>query len=213
LKNVSLVLNVILFGAVIILYYFHFSEETLPTKNGTVMKKDSVKAGLPIKPSEIKASDIVYVNLDTLNVKYERIVDASKTNRVKQAKMESDLQRAKEQFQNDYSQSEQKFQAGKLTDAEMEEVKKGLQAEQASVIKKQDDMQNLEADVQRQMGDIQKTLSDFLARYNSEGHYRYIMAYSGNMGSPILLGKKELDITSDVLKGLNDEYHSTKKSK
>ncbi|MFI5150424.1 MAG: OmpH family outer membrane protein [Bacteroidia bacterium] len=213
MKNASLALNIILIIAVAVLYYFHFSSPASAAKAVTETKKDTIKAGLPVKPSEIKASDIVYVNLDSLNARYDRILDASKVNKNRQQRLEGELQKVKDRFNNDYAQSEQRAQAGKMSEPEMEEVKKGLQAEQVEVMKKQEEMQILEQDVQRQMSDIQKTLSDFLARYNSEGHYRYIMAFSGNMGSPILLGKKELDITSDVLKGLNAEYHQGKKSK
>lgn len=213
MKNASLALNLVLLIAVGILYYFHFSSPGSASKASSDLKKDSVKTGPVVKPSDIKASDIVYVNLDSLNVKYDRIVDASAINKSRQMRLEGEIQKRKDQFQNDYAQSEQRAQSGKMSEAEMEEVKKGLQAEQVDLMKKQDEMQKLEIDVQRQMSDIQKTLSDFLARYNSEGHYRYIMAFSGNMGSPILLGKKELDVTSDVLKGLNAEYHQSKKSK
>jgi outer membrane protein len=213
LKNLSLTLNVVLLLAVGVLYYLHFSGSGGNAKAATETKKDTSKAGPVVKPSEIKSSDIVYVNLDTLTSRYDKIVDAVNRNKARQMSLDRELQTKKDAFQRDYTQSQQRAQEGKMSEAEMMEVKKGLEAEQAELMRKQDDMQNLELDVQRQMVDVQKTISDFLARYNSDGHYRYIMAYSGSLSSPIMLGKKELDITSDVVKGLNAEYHQAKKTK
>jgi outer membrane protein len=49
---------------------------------------------------------------------------------------------------------------------------------------------------------LQKNIDDYLATYNKDGKYDYILSYSRS-GS-ILFANKALDITDDVLKGLNE---------
>lgn len=201
--------------AVGVLYYFHFSTCTpssamQPKVAGT--KKDSL-TGPVVKPGDLKASDIVFVNLDTINAKYGMIVDNSKMLQRKQNAMESEYQQLNEKFQRDYEESGKAAQSGMLSGAALEEVKTKLQREQNDVQMKQDQLRSIEMEAQKKLSEVQKKLYDFLARYNASGHYRFILPFSGSMVSPVLYGKPELDITADVLKGLNDEYTAAKPGK
>ncbi len=214
MKNLSLAVNGILLVAVAVLYYLHFSSASCPAPKQTGgMKKDSTVAGPPVKPSDLKASDIVYINLDTLNAKYAMIVDNSKLLNAKQAALENEYQHMNENFQRDYEESGKAAQAGTLSATALDEVKAKLQLEQNDLQRKQDQLRNIEVDAQKKLAEVQKKLYDFLARYNSSGHYRFILPYSGSMVSPVLYGKPDLDITADVVKGLNDEYKQSKSGK
>ena len=46
-------------------------------------------------------------------------------------------------------------------------------------------------------------LNDFLEEYNKDKGYDYILSYS-EIGSQILLANKDLDITQDVIEGMNE---------
>lgn len=214
MKNLSLALNGILLLAVGILYYFHFSasspEGAKPSKGNS--KKDSL-AGPVVKPSDLKASDIVYVNLDTINARYGMIVDNSKMLQKKQNVLESEYQQLNEKFQKDYEESGKAAQSGMLSGAALEEVKGKLQIEQSDLQRKQDQLRSIEQEAQKKLSEVQKKLYEFLARYNASGHYRFILPFSGSMVSPVLYGKPDLDITADVLKGLNEEYNLSKPGK
>jgi outer membrane protein len=210
-KNLSLALNGILLLAVGGLYYFHFSGSTpsgSQAKMGSV-RKDSA-AGPAIKPSDLKASDIVFVNLDTINARFGMIVDNSKILQKKQTALENEYQQMNEKFQRDYEESGKAAQSGQLSGAALEEVKGKLQKEQNELQMKQEQLRSVETDAQRKLAEVQKKLYDFLSRYNSSGHYRFILPFSGSMVSPVLYGKPDLDITTDVLKGLNEEYNASK---
>lgn len=52
--------------------------------------------------------------------------------------------------------------------------------------------------------EIQSAMKNYLAEYNADKHFTYVLAYANSGG--ILLGDSALDITADVVKGLNDAY-------
>ncbi len=213
MKNISLVINGILILAVIGLYYLHFAAPSMPVsaKAGS-LKKDSI-TGPPVKPSELKASDIVYVNLDTLNAHFEMIVENSKIINGKQSSLESDYRRLNEKFQNDYEGAQKEAQSGMLSAAAQEEVKNKLTIEQNELAQKQDQLRAIEVEASKKQAEVMKKLNEYLIRYNASGHYRFILPYSGTTISPVLFGRSDLDITPDVLKGLNDEYRASKSRK
>src|SRR6476646_7487888 len=73
-KNISITLNVILFIAVGVLFYLHFSCGTACTSPAGAADTTAAKP-VVAAPKEIKASKIVYVNIDQLNEKYEFLKD------------------------------------------------------------------------------------------------------------------------------------------
>ena len=209
MKNLSLALNAVLLLAVAVLYYLHFSSRVPAQKPVSAAKKDSVAVLPPVKPSEIKASDIVYINIDTLDAHYQYILDNAKVIGGKQAALEGEYQRMTEKFQHEYEDYTKSAQAGALSGDALEKVKGQLESEQAAIGEKQNQIRGLEMDVQRKQQDMLRRLADFLARYNSAGTYKYILPYSGSLTS-VLYARADLDITNDVLKGLNAEYKTGK---
>ncbi len=213
MKNLSLVLNAMLLVAVAVLFYLHFS--SVSSKANPAQQKETAapaSAPVPVKPSEIKASDIVYVNIDTLDAKYQYILDNAKQINGKQAILQNEYQSMAQQFQKDEEDAQKAAQAGALTGDALEKVKGQLQMKQNAIQEKQNQMRGLEMDVQRKQMDMLKKLADFLARYNSTAHYRYILPYSSALTS-VLCARADLDITNDVMKGLNEEYKKSKSGK
>ena len=68
---------------------------------------------------------------------------------------------------------------------------------------------------------INDAIATFIAKYNQEKQYAMILITQGDaaddgivtLSAPVLTADPSLDITEDVLKGLNDEYIATKKTK
>jgi outer membrane protein len=211
-KNLSLALNSVLLLAVAILYYLHFtSSSAVSSKALATVKKDTLLIP-PAKPTEIKASDIVYVNIDTLDAQYQYILDNSKQIHGRQAALEGEYAHMTQTFQKEYEDFNKSAQAGALSGEALEKVKVQLEAEQNAIAEKQNQIRGLETEVQHKQVDMLKRLADFLSRYNSTAHYRYILPYSGNLTS-VLLARGDLDITSDVIHGLNEEYKLTKQKR
>ena len=58
------------------------------------------------------------------------------------------------------------------------------------------------------MESIQKKLKEFLEAYNKEKKYQYILTTGGGMDY-IILKDSTLDITKDVIKGMNEKLKPT----
>jgi outer membrane protein len=212
-KNLSFILNAILFVAVAILYYFHFSSSPAAVAKTKPLDSKEIAAPVePLKPSEIKASDIVYVNIDTLDAQYLYILDNAKQINGKQSVLQNEYRSMSMQLQKEADDAQKAAQAGVLTGESLEKVKGQLEQKQNAIVEKQNQIGELEKDVQRKQLDMLKKLADFLARYNSAAHYKYILPYSSSLTS-VLLARADLDITNDVIKGLNAEYKAAKGSK
>src|SRR6201999_3633669 len=94
-------------------------------------------------------------------------------------------------------------QANTLTQAEYEAAQKRLGQMQQSLESRK---QTLTDQLMKEQDDFNKSLKtslhSFLEDYNKTHHYDYIMSYSGS-GSAILYVNKQLDITKDVVDGMN----------
>lgn len=147
-------------------------------------------------------SKIAYINVDTLQEKYafwKNEIDALEAD---QAKVESELQRSSQQLQNDAAAFQQKAQSGGYSEAEGRAAQQRLAQMQQSLETRQktlsEQLQKRQADFSKQ---LQKNIDEYLAIYNKDNKYDYILSYT-KVGQ-VLYANKALDITEDVLKGLN----------
>jgi outer membrane protein len=58
--------------------------------------------------------------------------------------------------------------------------------------------------------ELQERIHVYLKKYNADGRYTYIMPYSKEMTNLLYVNEAN-NITNDVLKGMNEEYSSSKK--
>ncbi len=151
-------------------------------------------------------ANIAYVNIDTLQENYEYFRIKKEELESRQKSMSDELKRSQQKFEKDYMAAQRKVQAGTMTQAEaqstgkrLEQMQQSLQARDAALteqlIKEQDDFN----------ADLQKRLDDYLKKYNEDKNYDYILTYSQSLRT-ILLANESLDITNDVIEGMNEEY-------
>ena len=209
-QTFSGVLNIILVIAVAILYFLHFSNpsgaELAVATDSTAVEKPIVKA-----PTDIKASKIVFVNLDVLSDGYEFLKDVSASAQAEQNSLQSQYQSKGEKLQADYMAFEQKAQAGLLSDNQ-------IQGEQEKFAKRKDELDQLQMKsealgekIQARTEEARKNLTDYINEYNKTGNYNYVLTYSEGPLSPVLLADPSLDITADILDGINSQYRAKKK--
>ena len=59
---------------------------------------------------------------------------------------------------------------------------------------------------------INEAVISYIEKYNEEKKYSLILSTNTrNINSPVILGNKSLDITSEIIKGLNELYVKNKK--
>jgi outer membrane protein len=211
-KNLSIGLNIVLFAAVAVLYYLHFTQSNSSAAENTI--NDSLTSSKPIvlAPKDIKASKTVYVNLDVLNEKYQFIQDLSASAQAEQRALESKYQTKGQKLQEDYTAFQQKAQQGLLSDNQ-------ISTEQEAFAKRKEELDLLEQQSQSLVDKIQQrneeanaNLRKYIKEYNKNSHYNYVFAYSSSPLSQVLLADDSLDITNEILEGLNNQYKTLKTS-
>jgi outer membrane protein len=145
---------------------------------------------------------IAFVDIDTLEANYDYFKLKKTEFETRQKEIDARLEKMANTLQAEYSVLQQKAEKGEMSQQE------GNTAQQALLQKQQ------ELELQRQtLGDkymkdqeafnkeIHDNLHKYIELYNEEKGYDYILSYSKD-GS-ILFANKGLDVTSDIIKGMN----------
>ena len=154
------------------------------------------------------AGRIAYVDIDTLEANYIYLKTKKAEFQKRQDAMEGELQRSFQQMQNDAEEIKRKGEANTLTQAEYETAQKRLaQMQQSLEARKQALTEELMKEQDDFNKDLKTRLDNFLADYNKDKKFDYILSYGAN-GS-ILFANKTLNITQDVINGMNQLSKNT----
>ena len=168
---------------------------------------DKVKggSGLPKAEAAAKGGEIAFVEVDSLATAYQFCIDGQKeleakhnTFRQQLAAKERALQTAAEQFQK-------KYQSGGFTnEADFNKAQGALQTQQLQLQKFQDQLETQMAEATNAYQQtLRDSLNNFLKEYNKDRRYKMILSKSGDN---MLYADKSLDITDEVINGLNKRY-------
>jgi len=194
MKNLASILSILAFIGVVTLFWMNFSKN----KNGA-SGPAVVAANIPV------TGKIAYVDIDSLEAHYEFLKLKKEDFKKRQTQMEAELQSSYQKMQSDYAEVQKKAQAGTLTTAESEAAQKRLeQMDQSLQTRKQALTGQLMKDQEEFNKELKARLDSFLADYNKDKHFDYILSYSGSVSGTILYANKGLDITTDVIKGINE---------
>lgn len=152
-------------------------------------------------PTELK---IAYVEVDTLMSQYEFCKEYSLILEKKSQNIQATIQQKGQAFQAAAANFQQKIQQNAYTREEAERVQAGLQKQNADLEALQ---QRLGAEFQEETNKFNEALHDslqhFLDKYNKTKKYTMILSKSGDN---ILYADKTIDITKEVVAGLNKAY-------
>ena len=195
MKNISVVLGSLsVVGALFFLGSCNNQPKAAPASSATTTADAS---------SGSNSGKVAWVNIDTLEAKYEFLKKNQDDFKAKQEQMEGELQRSYAQMQADAEEVQKKAQANNLTQTEYENARKRLDQMQKSLETRR---QALTDELLKQKEDFSKKLKGkldaFLEDYNKTKHYDYILSYS-SAGSPILYKNNALEITKEVIDGMN----------
>ena len=203
MKNASLVISVISLIAAI-------------TFGVLFLTNDNKKADAPAEgeATGVVASkgDIVYVDLDRILMDYDMANDLRSVVETKAQNIQAEITRRGKKLENEVKSFQEKMNKGLMTRSVAEaQQQKLMQQEQEFneyAGRKQQEIQEEQVVMMNQLGDAIKT---FIDNYNVEKQYAMILTNSG--GAPVITADAALDITDDVLAGLNDEYIKSKNAK
>ena len=209
MNRISIIINAILIIAVGILFFLYAqlksnSLEITSSESGKSFPKRITDTSL------LKNAKIAYINIDSLNEKYEYIKDKSKEIRGRQSAIEGSLSSMYTTFQQEVADLQQAAQAGIRPESELKKEEARLQQKQMEIANKEKQLQVLGEEVAATQSDMLQNVSKFIERYNNN-KFDYILAYTTNNISSVLYANSSLEITNEIVNGLNEEYRKNKK--
>lgn len=156
-------------------------------------------------------SSIVYVDVDSLVQGYNMYKELNADFVKKAEKIQKELEAKATAFQRNVQSYEQKVRNALVTTMGAAEIEKNLQKEQQELIQYRDEVTNKIAEEEAVMvNQIKFNIREYITKYNLEKKYDLILSTS-SASSTVLAGNPSLDITLDIMNGLNSEYKSIKK--
>ncbi len=153
---------------------------------------------------------IVYVNTDTLLNNYEYYKDVVKEFENKSFALENELQKRAQSFQNEVALFRRRVEAGGLSEQQAMTQQAALQKkEQEIMMYRENAAGNLQGDQAKKTDELLNKINEYLGKYNKADKYDMVIGYS--KGGGVLYAKEDLDITQEVLKGLNEDYKNNQK--
>lgn len=209
MNRISIIINSILIIAVGILFFLYAQ---LKSNSLEITSSESGKSfpKLITDTSLLKNAKIAYINIDSLNEKYEYIKDKSKEIRGRQSAIEGSLNSMYTTFQQEVADLQQAAQAGIRPESELKKEEARLQQKQMEIANKEKQLQVLGEEVAATQSDMLQNVSKFIERYNNN-KFDYILAYTTNNISSVLYANSSLEITNEIVNGLNEEYRKNKK--
>jgi outer membrane protein len=198
MKSINTIVNIVLAIGLIVLYVLHFT--------GTGNVKSTNKTCNSDSTSFSGQLPIAYINIDSLLLNYNYSKDmnevlirkrenAQATLTEKARKLEGEMQEFQRKRDNNAFLSEQSFKS-----------------QQQSLLKKQQDLQNLEEKLTQELGKEQQKMNEqlrnriykFLQEYNKDNKYQMIL--SNTMNDNIMVAEPAYNITNEVVELLNSSY-------
>ena len=212
-QRTSLIINVILGIAVVVLYFLHFNSSKTPVsvsaKTGfdSTVVEEIVVDSLPNLGASTGA--VAYINWDEFIDKYQYYKDGVSS-------LENDYKRKgdelmkKQQVLEDNVARYQKL-AGSLTPEIRQQREGELMEEEKRLIELKD---RLEKDLSDKQDNFSKEflmkIDNYLKSLGKEKNYSYVFTYTKGGPSSIVYAKDSLDITKQVVKSLNELYKKKK---
>ncbi|MDJ1504613.1 OmpH family outer membrane protein [Xanthocytophaga agilis] len=203
MKNLSLALNIVLLVAVAVLYFLHFKKSDTSGQGAKLvdLKKDTL--------SSAAAAEIAYVNTDTLMAKYEYYKTTLDNLKSRREKMEQEVNGRARSLQNEVAAYQRK--GNSMSVEQLQAAEQNLRMKDAELRQYSEKLANdLAKEEQQKTDELLERISEYLKKYTKGKPYKYVFAYTKG-ASAILYAQNNLDITQEVLDGLNTEYKATQK--
>lgn len=200
MKHLNTILIALLFLAVGVIYYLHFVSLNAKSNKTEIANFGTSKAGT-----------VAYVNMDSLMSKMEMYKDIQADLSKKQQSLESTFALKYKSFENNVNEAQKRLSdpAAVITAIQKEQIDQQLSKQKMDLEKLQNDyMTQLQQESVSANRRIIEYIMEYLKAYTKGKGIQYILSYG--FGGNILYSDSELEITTVVLVGLNDQYRKEK---
>ena len=171
-------------------------------------------AGTAAKDSVAVAGSIVYFNMDKVMEGYDMANDLNSVFETKTSGIQAEIDRRGKKLEKDAADFQNKVDKGLLTQsvaqAQYQKLQEQQQSYQQYVVTKQQEMAE---EQQVMMNQIANAIAEYVTEYNETRGYAMILASAGSiLSTPVVTADPKLDITEDLLAGLNAAYIKTKEA-
>jgi outer membrane protein len=195
MKNINTILNIVLGVAVAVLFYFQFSGAKPTVAGGS----KSVASG---------DFRIAYFEIDSVESQFNYYKEVSNSIQAKAQQNNNELNQLKEVFAAKYQELQKNGQ--RMSEAEVNARQQELQQMDKTFKSKEQMMNNeMQDESMKKLQDVKKKITDYLADYNKAKGYAFILGNNSDMLS-MYYKDTAYDITSDLVKGLNELYKAKK---
>jgi len=201
MKRLQLVLNIVLALAVIILFVLHFTGIGASINSSD---EGSIASGL-------NGNDkIFYVQIDTVISKFDMAKDLSGELETKYNSSEAALQTRQQDYEKEVNDYQYKVQRGLVTRSDAQTIEQTLYAKQQDLVQLQQTLSNEISEKQSVMNSqVINAIMEYLKENHTKFNYKFVLGTS--FGGNVLFANDSLDISADVIKGLNEKYQQEKK--
>ncbi len=152
---------------------------------------------------------IVYIDLDRIVTEYDMANDLRSAVETKVKNIEAEVTRKGKKLEKDITTFQDKVNKGLMTRSVAETQSKKLQQQELEfnnyAAQKQ---QEIQEEQMVMMNQILDAIHTYVSNYNEEKQYAMILVNNG--GAPVLTADPALDVTEEILTGLNEEYIESK---
>jgi outer membrane protein len=195
MKNLSIILNAILFAAVIALFIIVLSDGS--AKDETEQKQ---------KNENVQDYPIAYINTDSLLINYEYARFLNEELLTEEESSRADFNQRLRVFQDDMRSFQRKVQNnGFLSLERAQNEEKRLRQKEQELQELNNQMSNNLMRQQNQMNEeLRDTITGFLDEYTQKHPFKLVL--SNTMGDNVLYANDALNITDDIVEKLNNRY-------
>ena len=199
-NKILIAINAVLLLGLIGIYVLHFTSRT--------NTKQNVDATAPLQKEG--GLTVAYVDSDTLLAKYQYAIDLQKELEAYRDQQERYYQQQMTQFQADYQNYLKNGSTLTLTQQQAKEAELKQRAEKLSTL----EQELLGKVTERQLTENTKLLNAifaFIREYNAANQQFDIIMRKTFVDSPTLYLNPGMDITQEIIDGLNEEYANLNK--
>jgi outer membrane protein len=198
MKHINSIVNIVLAIGLIVLYILHFTG----ANNG----KSAVRTAGSDSTSFSAQLPIAYINVDSLLLNYNYSKDLNEVLIRKRENAQATLTEKARKLDGEMKE----FQRKRENNAFLSE--QSFKSQQQALLKKQQDLQQLEETLTQQLGKEQQKMNEqlrdsiykFLQEYNKD--HKYQMILSNTMNDNIMVADNAYNITNEVVELLNSKY-------
>jgi outer membrane protein len=205
MKNLQNILNAAFGIALLFLIYRQFTGKNDEISSPSTNAKKNTR--ILVADSGNTMGAVAFVNTDTLLEKFEsfKAMRASFDKKGQQA--EAELSNRMRALESEYMEVQKKIQAGTMTESLIKDAEQtlGRKQQELAMLREQRTGQLMEEEknLSKKLND---QIFDYMQEYAPAHGLKYVLGYT--RGGGILYAADSLDITPDVLEGLNNKYRN-----